>query len=209
MHDTTQHLIEKGALTTPALIKALREIDRRDFLRKEDADSANVNAPIPIGYGQTNSQPETVVFMLELLALKEGLTVLDVGSGSGWQTALIASMVGNKGRVYALEVIPELVTFGKKNVSKYNFVKSGRVTFHRKSGWEGLGDYAPYDRIIVAAAADAIPDILIEQLRAPGRLVVPVGERYSQDIVLVCKDAKGTITEKRFPGFVFVPFVRI
>lgn len=205
----TGQLIKEGYLKTPRLISAWRKIERQDFLPAELVDSAETNAPLPIGHGQTISQPLTVAFMLELLAADKGMKVLDVGSGSGWQTALLAELVGEIGTVHALEVIPELKGFGEKNVSKYNFIKSKRVKFFCTDGWEGYTKAAPYDRIIVAAAGESIPQPLIEQLKDKGRLVMPVGGRWSQDIVLLIKEKGGKISEKRFPGFVFVPLVKL
>lgn len=204
----TQQLINEGVLKNTRLVEAWKEIDRRDFLPTSLVDDAEINAPLPIGHGQTISQPLTVAFMLELLAAEPGMKVLDVGSGSGWQTAILAELIGKEGRVYALEVIPELKKFGESNVSKYNFVKSKRVQFFCADGWKGNQREAPYDRIIVAAASESIPDALIGQLKSPGRLVMPVGGRWSQDIILVVKGKDGGITEKRFPGFVFVPLVK-
>lgn len=206
--ELARELEREGVLRTPLLIDAWKKIKRRDFLPDEFLESAAVNAPLPIGHGQTISQPYTVAFMLELLSVEKGMKVLDVGSGSGWQTALLSHMVGETGHVYALERIPELTTFGEKNVSKYSFVKSGRTLFFTKDGWGGLPEHAPFDRIIVAAAADAVPPMLLEQLKNGGRLVVPVGSTVSQDIVLVVKDSKGNVREKHFSGFIFVPFVK-
>ena len=113
-------------MKTPSIIEAFEKVDRKDFVPEELKDKAYLNTPLPIGYGQTISQPLTVAFMLELLQPQAGDKVLEIGSGSGWQTALLAHMVsgGNgRGKVIAVELIPELMAFGRKNVAKYGFIK--------------------------------------------------------------------------------------
>ncbi len=119
--ELVEHLIKRGVLKTPKIIEAFKKIDRKDFVKEEFLEEAYFDTPLPIGFGQTISQPYTVAFMLELLEPKEGDTVLDIGSGSGWTTALLAYIVGNKGKVIGVERIKELVEFGKKNLAKYKF----------------------------------------------------------------------------------------
>ena len=201
-------LIRDGYLKTPEIISAFRKIKREDFVLPENKSDSEINAPLPIGCGQTISQPLTVAFMLELLEPKEGEKILDIGSGSGWTTALLAEIVGGKGRVFALEVISELKEFGEKNVSRYNFIKKGIVLFIQGDGWQGLPEFAPFDKILVSAAASRIPEKLLEQIKINGRLVIPKGENYqTQEIVLINKIGKNKFKEKRFPGFIFVPLV--
>lgn len=197
-------LIKQGYLKTPRVIEAFRAVPREDFLPKEIKGEAAINAPLPIGNGQTISQPLTVAFMLELLRPEEGDRVLDVGSGSGWQTALLAYIVGKEGKVYALERISDLKEIGQKNVAQYNF---SNVRFFLADGTRGLKKEAPFDRIIVAAAAHSIPAALIDQLEALGRLVIPVGVTLS-DMVLIKKDRWGKVSEERYPGFSFVPLLK-
>ena len=199
-------LIQEGYLKTPRIIKAFQKINRADFLPDKVRDEAELNIPLSIGYGQTISQPLTVAFMLELLATEKGDKVLDVGSGSGWSVALLAEIVGEKGKVYAVERIPELKEFGKKNVSKYNFVSSGRAQFFCADGAKGFKEFAPFSRIIVAAGAAQIPLPLKEQLAVGGRLVIPVGIG-SQDMIVIEKLEKDRYKENRYPGFVFVPLI--
>lgn len=203
MKNLIPELIKEGYLTTPAIIEAFYKIDRRDFLPEEIKEEAGLNVPLPIGEGQTISQPLTVAFMLELLAPKKGHKVLDVGSGSGWQTALLAEIVGKEGKVYAIERIPSLKKFGEENIKKYNF---NNVRFFLGDGSKGLPEFAPYERIVVAAAANSIPEALIDQLSIGGRLVIPVGKTM-QDIVLVKKINEKEVEETRYPGFQFVPLV--
>jgi protein-L-isoaspartate(D-aspartate) O-methyltransferase len=204
MEDLIKKLISDGYLKSSRIISAFRKIRRQDFLPEEFKSEAAVNYPLPIGYNQTISQPLTVAFMLELLAVKSGDQVLDVGSGSGWQTAMLAELVGPAGRVIAIERIPELKKFGERNVGKYGYLN---VQFICGDGTKGHQPEAPYDRIVVAAAAEVgIPDILLKQLKVGGRLVIPVG-KYEQNMVVMDKVSPTDFKERRYPGFQFVPLV--
>lgn len=197
-------LIKEGYLKTPSIISAFRKIERADFVPEGLRTEANVNAPLPIGFGQTISQPLTVAFMLELLQPQRGDKILDIGSGSGWQTAMLCDIVGDEGKVYAMERIPELCEFGKNNVSKYNFVAKGIAEFFCQDGSKGLKEYAPFDRIIAAASAQEIPKIWKEQLKINGRLVAPV----ENSILLLIKKSEDKFEKQEFPGFVFVPLIK-
>ena len=201
MEQLINRLIDHGYLKTPEIIDAFYKINRIDFLPEDLKSEAQINAPLPIGCGQTISQPLTVAFMLELLQPKRGYKILDVGSGSGWQSSLLAYITGDEGRVIAIERIPELSEFGKENSEKYNF---RNLEFVVGNGSVGYKKEAPYDRIIVAAAAfDKIPDELKSQLKIGGRMVIPV----RNSIWLVIKKEENKFEEKEFPGFVFVPLV--
>ena len=196
-------LIKDGYLKTPRIIDAFKKIDRADFVPDDLKHEAYVNAPLPIGHGQTISQPLTVAFMLELLAPQEGDKVLDVGAGSGWQTAILAQIVGKKGKVFAIEILEKLAEFGKNNLEKYKFLSSGRVEFIRKDASFGLPENAPYERIIAAAAGNEIPPAWKEQLKINGRLVAPV----RNSIFSLIKKAEDQIEETEYPGFAFVPLL--
>jgi len=217
-------LISQHYLKTPLLIEAFKNINRADFLPDDLRDEAGFNAPLPIGYGQTNSQPLTVAFMLELLQPQPGDRILDIGSGSGWTSALLAWCVSgggegrppappaaereaareNKvGKVYAIERIPELCEFGKQNIAKYNYIAKGVVKTICADGTKGLAEEAPFDKIIAAASAGKIPAAWKEQLKIGGRLVLPV----ENSIWLLDKTGQNKFEEKEFPGFVFVPLI--
>lgn len=200
-----EFLIEKlqreGVLKTPRIIRAFYKIRREDFLPEELKESAQIDCALPTMHGQTISQPYTVAFMLELLDPREGQKILDVGSGSGWVAAMLAEIVGKKGRVYAVERIADLVEFGRKNAEKYHF---RNLTFIHGDGSRGLQEYAPFDRIHVAAAAKIIPRALKEQLKITGKMVIPTQEN---DIRLVERLSEKRWREERFSGFVFVPLV--
>jgi protein-L-isoaspartate(D-aspartate) O-methyltransferase len=181
------------------IVDALEVIDRRDFVRPDFENDAYLDIPLPIGGNQTISQPTTVVFMLELLDLKDGNKVLDLGSGSGWTTALIASIVGKKGSVIGVELVDNLVSFGQNNLAKYCF-KNAKI---KKAGKTlGFPEEAPFDRILVSATSQSIPKELIGQLKVDGIMVVPV----QNSIFKITKKQKGFETEE-YPGFVFVPLI--
>ena len=149
-------------------------IDRRDFLPESARRHALADAPISIGHGQTNSQPTTVDNMLELLDARPGHRVLDVGSGSAWSTARLAEIVGPSGRVFGVERVPELVEFGRDNLAKYDFPWA---SIHQAGNVLGLPDEAPFDRILVSAMAEQLPQELVAQLTPEGVMVIPVAGR--------------------------------
>lgn len=207
MTDLVQQLVDQGYLKTPEIISAFHRIKRKDFIVEELKHEAGQNYPLSIGYGQTISQPLTVAFMIELLSPRKGHTILDVGSGSGWTTALLSEIVGENGKVYAIERIKKLTKFGEDNTRKYNFVASKRAVFTIGDGSQGLPEKAPFDRIHVAAAAPKVPQVLLEQLKIGGRLVIPEGVDM-QDIVVIEKVDKNEFRRQAFPGFVFVPLIK-
>jgi len=215
-------LIQEGWLKTPRIIEAFREIKRVDFLPQEIKDLAELNEALSIGYGQTISQPLVVAFMLELLQPKPGEKILDVGSGSGWTTALLAEIVGQKGRVIAVEIVSELKEFGEKNVSKYNFIKKGQVQFICADGSKGYSKEAPFDKILASASAESLPRAWKEQLKISGRVVTPIGSSIWLFIKKreigskrtpfssppsVLPDKSSVFEEIEYPGFVFVPLI--
>jgi len=200
-----KELMEEGILKTPSIIDAFEKVDRKDFVSEELKDKAYLNTPLPIGYGQTISQPLTVAFMLELLQPEKGNRVLEIGSGSGWQTALLAHIVSGGGKVSAAELIPELMAFGRKNAAKYGFIKKGIVEFHSFNAVKGFPEKAPFDRIISAAAGKEIPSAWKEQLKIGGRIVAPVKDA----IHLIVKKSEIEFEESVYPGFAFVPLISL
>ena len=193
------NLVKKGYLQNERIISAFRKIKRVDFVREQEKKYANIDEPLPIGEGQTISQPLTVAFMIELLRPEPGNKILDVGYGSGWTTALLAEII-RKGKIYGIEILPELKKFGEKNISKYNFIKKGVVELFEGDGSKGLPDKAPFDRILVSASAEEIPKALKEQLKENGRMVIPV----RNSIYLIERKAD-KFRKKEFFGFRFVP----
>ncbi|MEX1112411.1 MAG: protein-L-isoaspartate O-methyltransferase, partial [Candidatus Andersenbacteria bacterium] len=193
-------LVADGVLHTPAIINAFRAIDRADFVSPETTEAAYMDVALPTLSGQTISQPYTVAVMLELLQPRPGNTVLDVGFGSGWQSALLAHIVRSSGHVVVLEIVLELCEWGRKNIEAYNYIGAGIVEVHCMSASKGYSKGAPFDRIIAAAAGIAIPMVWRDQLKINGRIVAPVGT----DIVQLTKSSQSKWQEQRYPGFVFV-----
>lgn len=192
-------LTAEGTLRTPRIIEAFEKVDRIDFVPQEYRDEACGDYPLPIGQGQTISQPTTVAFMLELLQPREGEKILDVGAGSGWTTALLAQIAGFSGKVIGVELVPELVKFGGQNLIKYNF--SHAEIRHAIEGVVGVPGEAPFDKVLVSAAAEKLPQELVKQLKVGGVLVIPI----ENSVVRIEKVSETDIRTNEFPGFVFVP----
>lgn len=200
----TQELVKKAVLKTALIINAFKKTDRADFVLSDFKKEAYRDYPLPIGYNVTISQPTTVAFMLELLEPKKGDKILDIGSGSGWTTELLSQIVGKKGKVFGVEIIPELVEFGRKNLSKYNkknvFYKNAEIILAKKDIL-GFSEKAPFDKILVSAMAKKLPKELVNQLSISGILVIPI----KNSIWRIDKISENEIKEKEFYGFNFVP----
>lgn len=198
MEPLIDELQASGALRAKALIEAFKSVDRADFVPLEQSSYAYVDQALPIRHNQTISQPSTVAFMLETLQPEPGDTVLDVGAGSGWTTALLAHIVGARGYVYGLEVVPELVKFGQDNLRQYEY-KHAEIL---QAGEElGLPAHAPFDKILVSASAPETPQPLIDQLAVSGRMVASV----RSSLVRVDKTDEDDVDIEEYPGFAFVP----
>jgi protein-L-isoaspartate(D-aspartate) O-methyltransferase len=203
--DLINRLIETGWLKTPIIINAFREIKRKDFLPENLKKFSSLNEALSIGFGQTISQPLVVAFMLEKLQPKQGEKVLDIGSGSGYTTALLANIVGNRGRVVSIELIQKLKDFQEKNLLKYNFIKKGRIKLICADGSKGYKKEAPFDKILVSASVKKeIPKTWKDQLKAGGRIVSSV----RQSIWVLEKQSNKEFKKNEYPGFIFVPLVQ-
>ena len=197
MEELVSKLITEGALKSESVINAFININRKYFVLPEYGEEACNDYPLPIGFGQTISQPYTVAFMLELLEVEEGSKILDIGSGSGWTTAMLAE-IAKEGHVFGVEKVPELVSLGRNNLSRYKF-KNAEII---EAGVNlGLGKEAPFDRILVSAAAKRIPEELLDQLKIGGIMVVPV----NRCIYKITKVSATEIRTEKHSGFYFVP----
>lgn len=189
-----KQIISRG-IQDPRLIRAMLKIPRHRFVPKDMREFAYSDNPIPIGMDQTISQPYIVALMTELLKLKDGERVLEVGTGSGYQTAILAEMGCE---VYTIEIIESLLENARRILESLGY---RNIHYRAGDGYKGWEEYSPFDAIIVTAAPDHIPQPLLEQLRVDGRMVIPVGDLY-QELILIKKTVKGvemkTITPVRF-----------
>ncbi len=199
MQELIDSMIVSGILKTSHIIDAFSAIDRKQFVPTIVSEHTYVDVPLSIGNEQTISQPSTVAFMLEHLDVQKDNKVLDIGSGSGWTTALLCHIVGEKGSVTGVERVDALVLQGKKNLLHFNFSHCSI----QKAG-ENLGmPNERFDRILVSASADEMPEELFSQLKVGGILVIPV----RNSIFKFKKVSKLEVTQEEFYGFRFVPLV--
>jgi protein-L-isoaspartate(D-aspartate) O-methyltransferase len=183
--------------------QAMLRVPRHKFVPEYERKEAYIDAPLEIGYGQTISAPHMVAIMCELLELSEGHKVLEIGSGSGYNAAVMGELVGKSGHVYTVERIEPLVHFARENLNETGY---NNVTVILEDGSMGYSRYAPYDRITVTCAAPRIPEPLLDQLKPGGIMVIPVGN-YSQELVRIKKDSEGKICKEKKGGVVFVPLI--
>ncbi len=185
-----------------AELEAFEEVDRALFVPESIRELAYQDTPLPLLRGKTISQPTTVMIMTNLLELEPGERVFEVGTGSGYQAAIIAKIVGEKGKVITTEIIPELVGFAKQNLKRAGI---RNVEVHELDGSKGMIREAPFDKIIITAACKEFPKPLIEQLKAGGIIVAPVGNREEQEMVRGVKQKDGKLSLEFLGPFVFTP----
>jgi protein-L-isoaspartate(D-aspartate) O-methyltransferase len=186
-------------LSRPVL-EALGRVPRHRFVPDIECDYAYQNRPLPIGYGQTISQPYVVAFMTELLKLKPGSRVLEIGTGCGYQTAMLAEMGAE---VYSMEIIEPLASQAAESLRALGYEQ---VHVRQGDGYHGWAEHAPYDGIIVTAGASQVPPSLLDQLKPGGRMVIPLGESYAaQELLLIKKDVEGNVHRQEVLPVRFVP----
>jgi len=196
-------LVSNGYLKSERVIKAFGSVPRHLFVPEEIRDVAYDDCPQPIGFNQTISAPHMVAIMTELLDVRPDSGILEVGTGSGYQAAILAELAP-QGLVVSLERVPELADRAGRTLRELGY---GNVRVVEGDGTLGFRECAPYDRILVTAAAPAVPKSLVGQLAAGGRLLVPVGGRWSQTLLEVDRDGRGRVSERSHGGCVFVPLI--
>lgn len=189
-------------LKSPNVVKAFMEVDRAKFVGMQHSGNAYEDRALPIESGQLLSQPAAMALMLELLEVKDGEKVLDVGCGNGWSTALLSKLTGFKGKVVGVEIMPQLIEASINNIRKLDITNAKVVRAEKIIGYI---KEAPYDKILVTAESKQIPYELIEQLKDGGILVLPV----ENDILKVAKLNEDQIRINVFPGYVFPPLINI
>ena len=183
------------------VLTAFRKVPRHRFVNPVMSKDAYNDFPLSIGHGQTISQPYIVALMVQLLDVEKNDKVLEIGTGSGYETALLGELAGS---VFSIERIPELAVMAKGVLEELHY-KNIRLKIEDGSlGWK---EFAPFNKIIVTASFSAVPEPLIDQLSEGGRLVMPVGQRYSQRLTVLEKNKEGEVIEKDTCGCVFVPLI--
>jgi protein-L-isoaspartate(D-aspartate) O-methyltransferase len=200
--DMVRDQIEARGVQTPAVLEAMRRAQRHLFVPDEQIPYAYEDRPLPIGHGQTISQPYIVALMTELIRPEPGFNVLEIGAGSGYQAAVLAELVNH---VYTIEIVAPLA---KRAEERLRLAGYQNVTVKQGDGYDGWAEHAPFDAIVVTAAVSHIPPPLIEQLKDGGRMIVPVGDPFRvQELVLVEKK-NGEVTVRNVLPVRFVPFTR-
>jgi protein-L-isoaspartate(D-aspartate) O-methyltransferase len=194
-----EQIIARG-IKNPQVIQALRKVPRHEFVAPRFHNEAYYDYPLPTSLGQTISQPYMVALMTELLQMYGDEKVLEVGTGSGYQTAVLAEIAGE---VYSVERLAELTADAQSNLARMGYKN---IYLHTGDGTLGWPEHAPYDRIIVTASAPSIPQPLIDQLKDDGKIVIPLGANLGQDLV-VAEKHKGEVKIFDYGKCVFVPLI--
>jgi protein-L-isoaspartate(D-aspartate) O-methyltransferase len=200
--EMVQRQLRGRDITDPLVLEAMRTVPRHEFVRPQERDQAYRDSPLPIGYGQTISQPYIVALMTQLISPRPGMRALEIGTGSGYQAAVLAEILDE---VYTIEIVEPLADWGASNLRRSGYE---RVQVRQADGYYGWPEHAPFDVIVVTAAAGSIPPPLIEQLADDGVMVIPVGSPFrTQMLTLVRREGNDITTEAVLPVR-FVPFVR-
>jgi protein-L-isoaspartate(D-aspartate) O-methyltransferase len=197
---TAEHIEHRG-IRDPDVLRVMRSVPRHEFVPAEHLDEAYADCPINIGYGATISQPYIVAAMSELLELSKAHRVLEIGTGSGYQSAILAELAGE---VFSIEVVPQLAQSAAKTLERLGYTN---VHVRAGDGYGGWPEQAPFDRIILTAAPVEIPSALVDQLLRGGRLVAPIGREDDQELVLIDKSVAGRIARRVVFPVLFVPMI--
>ena len=200
--DMVKIQIQDRGVRDSATLAALRKVPRHSFVPTDQVGNSYEDRPLPIGYGQTISQPYIVAYMTEIIKPKPGQKVLEIGTGSGYQAAVLAEIVS---KVYTIEIVEEL---GKQATTRLKNLNYKNIEVKTADGYHGWKEHAPFDAIVVTAAAEYIPTPLKEQLKDGGRMIIPVGSPYmTQQLMLIEKTGDKFRTTSKMPVR-FVPFKR-
>jgi protein-L-isoaspartate(D-aspartate) O-methyltransferase len=191
--------IESRGIRNPDVLRAMYATPRHLFVPSRFRSEAYGDYPLPIGFGATISQPHVVALMTELLKPEKRHKVLEIGTGSGYQAAVLSQLVR---RVYTVEIVPELAEAARNTLQSLGY---SNVFVRQGDGYEGWSEQAPFDRIIVTAAPPEVPEALIRQLAAGGRLVAPIGSGWLQELVIIDKQPDGTLHRSAGPPVLFMP----
>lgn len=194
--------IEARGISNPLVLRAMREARRHLFVPEPRAREAYQDRPIPIGHGQTISQPYIVALMTELIQPEADFRVLEIGAGSGYQAAVLAEIVDH---VYTVEIIPQLAEWAEERLKLAGYEN---VSVKHADGYHGWEEHGPFDAIVVTAAAPHIPPPLVEQLKDGGRMIIPVGSRFRTQQLILVEKKDGDITTRNILPVRFVPFTR-
>ncbi len=197
-----EYLIRMGYLRSKEVINAMLKVDRHLFVPEKYLNEAYEDRPLPIGYNQTISAPHMVAIMTELLQVNHEHKVLEIGTGSGYHACILACLAK---RVITIERIPELAKFAERNIKKACL--SHKIKIVIRDGTLGYEDEAPYDRILVTAGAKDVPEPLFKQLKIGGLMVIPIGEKLSQDLFVIIKEAEDKMKKISYGPCAFVPLI--
>jgi len=201
-NDMVTHHLSSRNIKDRRVIKAFSEVPREKFVRPQEKSQAYNDHPLPIGEGQTISQPYVVAYMTQVAGIKSGDKVLEIGTGSGYQAAILSRMTHN---VYSVEIRPKLTRFAKKNMKKAGYKN---IYFKTADGYDGWQTHAPYDAIVVTCAANHVPIPLKKQLKVGGKMVIPVGSTtFHQSLILITRIAEDKFKSEHLIGVRFVPMV--
>ncbi|MCS5639162.1 MAG: protein-L-isoaspartate(D-aspartate) O-methyltransferase [Candidatus Marinimicrobia bacterium] len=195
--------LQSRGIRDDAVLEVMRSVERHNFVPENYRDRAYSDGPLPIGHGQTISQPYIVAFMTEQLQVSSQHKILEIGTGSGYQAAILGELAKH---VFTIEIIPELAE-GAKNI--LNHLSYKNITVRAGDGYKGWPEEAPFERIMVTAAPTEVPQELIDQLAPGGRMILPVGAQFLvQYLWVIEKDDQGTVTKEKILPVRFVPMVK-